>query len=133
MKKISSMLCLVVVVVIIIGTFVSASAAEKYIYNKLIDSNSYTFVTAPLKENPLQPNALVQVIEIYTVNGTVSSCKKLNVKINFGGTATTATKGVYKDIPIPSNFLIEGINVPLYAMSVDPAIDYRVDIYWNIH
>lgn len=110
----------------------SASAAEKYFTNKLVDSNSYTFITAPLKESTVS-TALVRISAINPVDGSGDTYNYLWIKILYGGSGTKIKKGTYYDIQIPDYYLHTGINVPLYAMGNNSSKDCRIDGYWNVH
>lgn len=108
-------------------------AAEAIMTKRHVDSNTYNVIANARKDTQTNYGD-IQITEIYTADGDVSSYEAIYVRAcSADASRVTATKGTWVLVPIQSAYQSPGAIVPLYGKGRNPALDCKVSGYWNVH
>lgn len=131
-KSLKSKISGLLAVLIIVSSITVAYAAETTFTKRLVDSNSYSYITAATKETT-STTAAVNITDIYKADGSASSYTTVYVKATTTGTGSSVVKGSSYDIAIPSGYQAKGSYVSMYSQGNTPWLDCQISGYWNVH
>lgn len=114
---------------------ISVNAAESYVQQKFIDSNTWTSITTANKSS--YGNLVeVKITAMFKADGTASNYSRLNVRLGSTGQQSpkqVVYKGYWHSFSLGSNYVYTGTAINFYGMGYDPALDCRITGYFNAH
>ena len=106
-------------------------AKEVIFQKKFVDSNTWCSICTGTKDTTTSTTDL-KINNIYKSDGSSSAYRKVKAKIA-GGSSTTAVKGSYVKVTVPSSKRAKGSVVSLQAMGNNPRLDCKISGYWVIY
>ncbi len=128
MKKFTAILLAGIMIFSISGT---CMAKEVIFQKKFVDSNTWCSICTGTKDTTTSTTDL-KINNIYKSDGSSSAYRKVKAKIA-GGSSTTAVKGSYVKVTVPSSKRAKGSVVSLQAMGNNPRLDCKISGYWVIY
>ena len=98
----------------------------------LVDSNSFSTI-AVARKNQTTPTAYFYIGNIYKADGAESNYRRIKVRVTNEGETYTVEKGRSYNLPIPEDYQTAGMDVAVYGMGNNSALDCKVSGRWDVH